>query len=54
MNKTREIHYPSLNLDVISFVLSARASEQSLNFNILKMAYFDGIVWQVDEVITSQ
>ena len=36
-NKTKEINYSSVKLDVISFVLFPQASEPSWNFNISKI-----------------
>ena len=38
-DKTKEIIYSSLYLDVISFVLFPPASEPSVNFNISEMVY---------------
>ena len=37
-------NYSFPNLDVISSVLFLQASEQSLNFNISKMAYWSPVV----------
>ena len=41
-NKTKEMNYSTLNLEVISFVLFPQASEPSMNFNISKLVYCNG------------
>ena len=38
-NKTKEMNYSTLNLEVISFVLFPQASEPTMNFNISKLVY---------------